>query len=209
MPIISKSTRAAMSHLSKNDAVLAILIKRFGPFDIKPHQNYYKELVNSIISQQLSVKAAYTIQTRFVNLFGDSNVFPTPEDILKKSPEDIRSAGLSTSKINYIRDLAEHIIDGRLKLYHLINLPNESVIEELIAVKGIGEWTAHMFLIFSIGRLDVLPTGDLGIKNGVKALYNLPGKPTASDIVKISEINNWHPYESVACWYIWKSLDNE
>ncbi len=198
----------ATNHLSQHDKVLSEVIAKYGPCNIKPHQNYYKELVSSIISQQLSVKAAATIESRFLELFGDKSSFPSPEEIIKKSIAEIRSAGLSNAKATYVHDLAEHIIEGKLKLYHLDNLSNEEVIAELTAVKGIGEWTAHMFLIFSIGRLDILATGDLGVKNGIKKLYELKDSPTVEDMQNIAEKNDWHPYESVACWYIWKSLDN-
>lgn len=187
--------------------MLESLIKRFGPYDIKPHKNYYQELVDSIIGQQLSVKAAATIQKRFCQLFG-SNELPSPEQILTKDIEELRAVGLSRPKAGYIQDLAVKVLDGSVRFDHLDSLSNEEVINELIAIKGVGVWTVHMFLIFCMGRLDVLAYGDLGIRNGVKKLYNLEGLPDQATIEQIAIKNNWHPYESVACWYIWQSLDN-
>lgn len=163
--------------------------------------------MDSIISQQLSVKAAATIFNRFKDLFGGE--FPAPEDILQKSVEELRAVGLSRGKAAYVRDLAQHVVDGRVKFDHLDSLANDEVIAELTAVKGIGEWTAHMFLMFCMGRLDILAHGDLGIKNGVQKLYGLDHQPSVQEIIEISEKHKWHPYESVACWYIWQALDNK
>jgi DNA-3-methyladenine glycosylase II len=158
----------AILHLAKNDALLADVIKLYGPCTITPHTDYYRELLDSIVSQQLSVKAASTIFGRFLGLYGGAT--PTPEQILNTPHEDIRAVGCSNAKARYIRDLAQHIYDGRLDLNHIATLPNEAIITQLTAVKGIGEWSAHMFLIFSLGRLDVLPTGDLGIRKGMQKL---------------------------------------
>lgn len=115
---------------------------------------------------------------------------------------------MSRAKATYIRDLAQHVVDGKIKFDHLDALSNEEVIRELLPVKGIGEWTVHMFLMFCMGRLDVLATGDLGIKNGMKKLYGLDHLPSPQEITAIATQNHWHPYESIACWYIWQSLDN-
>lgn len=197
----------AVNHLAKHDPVLAVVIAKYGLCDIKPHKNYYQELVDSIISQQLSVKAARSIEKRFCELFGSSD-FPPPEKILGKSVQELRSVGLSRGKATYILDLAQHVVDGRVKFDHLDALSNDEVITELTAVKGIGEWTAHMFLMFCMGRLDVLAHGDLGIKNGIQKLYNLNHSPAPDEIKDLAKKNHWHPYESVACWYIWQSLDN-
>ena len=199
---------AATVHLEKQDPLLAGLISRFGPCDIVPHTNYYQELVSSIISQQLSVKAASSIQKRFVALFGGQDI-PPPDLILTKTVEDFRSVGLSRGKSAYVIDLAQHVLDGRLDFDDLGPKTNQQIIEMLTAVKGVGVWTAHMFLMFSVGRLDILPVGDLGIKNAVQKLYDLDHQPTPAEIENIAEKNNWHPYETVACWYLWKSLDNK
>ncbi len=198
----------AADHLSQHDPVLAPVIARVGLCTIRPHRNYYQELVDSIISQQLSIKAANTIERRFCELFGGSEEFPSPEAILTKDVDTLRTAGLSRGKAMYVRDLAQHVVDGKVRFDHLDTLSNEDVIKELTAVKGVGEWTAHMFLMFCMGRTDILPIGDLGIKNGVQRLYGWDHQATSQEITDLAAKNHWHPYESIACWYIWKSLDN-
>jgi DNA-3-methyladenine glycosylase II len=183
------------------------VIARSGICTISPHTDYYRELVDSIISQQLSVKAARTIERRFCELFGASD-FPPPEVILTKEIDELRTAGLSRGKAMYVRDLAQHVLDDKIRFESFPQLSNQEIIDELVAVKGIGEWTAHMFLMFCMGRLDVLPVGDLGIKNGMMKLYGLNAPPSPEQMREISVKYNWHPYESVASWYIWQSLDN-
>ncbi len=197
----------AQKHLARNDPVIAKLIKKYGDCTLTPHTNYYAELVDSIISQQLSVKAAATILKRFLALYGDS--LPTPEQILATDTEAMRSVGCSYQKAAYIKDLAQHIVDGRLDLEHIATLPNEDVIRQLIAVKGIGEWSAHMFMIFSLGRLDVLPTGDLGVRKAMMQEYSLSELPKPADMHAIALKNRWHPYQSVASWYLWRCLENK
>ncbi|MEP7205054.1 MAG: DNA-3-methyladenine glycosylase [Candidatus Saccharibacteria bacterium] len=197
----------AATLLSAADPVLGTIIKQVGIATITPHQNYYQELVESIISQQMSVKAAATILRRFIDLF-DGHDFPSPTQILEKDIEQLRTAGLSRQKAGYILDLASKVIDGSVRFNHLDALPNDSVINELTRIKGVGVWTVHMFLIFCMGRLNVLPVGDLGIKNGIQRLYNLDHLPEAVEIEKIARANNWSPHESVASWYIWQSTDN-
>jgi DNA-3-methyladenine glycosylase II len=198
----------ASQHLVKHDNALKSIIISAGMASIAPHTNYYQSLVESIVSQQLSVKAADTILRRFIELFSGDN-FPSPEEILQKDIEQLRSVGLSRQKGAYIQDLALKIIDGTLQFDHLETLTNEAIVTELTKVKGVGMWTAHMFLIFCMGRLDVLPYGDLGIKNGIKKLYGFENTPTIEQMQYISRNNNWHPYESVASWYVWYSLDNK
>jgi len=205
--VISPATaKAAAAHLAEYDPILKGIIERAGLCTIRPHKNYYWELVDSIISQQLSVKAAASIEKRFQELFASE--LPTPEQILEKSVDELRTAGLSRPKANYIRDLAQHIADGELKLDQLEHMSNQEIAAELTAVKGIGEWTAHMFLMFCMARLDVLPVGDLGIRNSIKKLYNFDLLPTAEEIKNLSAKNHWQPYESIASWYIWQNLDN-
>jgi DNA-3-methyladenine glycosylase II len=198
----------AADHLAKNDLILAAVITRAGLCTIRPvkTEDYYWELVDAIISQQLSVKAAHSIEQRFLALYPSK--VPSPDQILVTPDEDLRKVGLSGAKVKYVKSLAEHIRDGKLELELLNKLSNLEVSRELTAVKGIGEWTAHMFLMFAMARLDVLAVGDLGIKTGIQKLYNLPSLPTPEEIIKLAEKNNWHPYESVACWYIWHSKDN-
>ncbi len=196
----------ALKHLRSHDPILKDLIERFPKPEFKKHTNYYHELVDSIISQQLSVKAARAIETRFKDLFGGS--FPAPEQILEKDIEELRNVGLSRPKGRYIQDLALKIIDGTVNFDTIDSLSNDEIIAELTKVKGIGVWTVHMFLMFCMARLDVLPTGDLGIRNGIAKLYDLNNVPSEREVELIAEKNNWHPYESVASWYIWQTLDN-
>lgn len=194
-------------HLKKVDPALAVVISSSPLPTFTPHTNYYQELVESIISQQLSVKAAATILKRFKDLFASD--FPSPEEILDKDIETFRAVGLSRQKANYIQDLARKVLDGTVKFDHLDALSSQEVIDELIQIKGVGVWTVHMFLMFCMGRLDVLPTGDLGIKNGVQKLYNLDERPGEQQVESIAKQNNWHPYESIASWYVWHLLDNK
>jgi DNA-3-methyladenine glycosylase II len=196
----------ALQHLRKHDAVIADLIDRYPRPDIVKHTNYYQELVESIISQQLSVKAAAAIRRRFVDLFAAD--FPSPEDILSQDVETLRSVGLSRQKATYIQDLAAKVLDDSVRFGHLDSLSNDEIVAELTHIKGVGEWTVHMFLLFCMGRLDVLPTGDLGIKNGIAALYDHVAPVTPDTIREIAQRNQWHPYESVASLYLWQSLDN-
>ena len=196
----------ALIHVSKADPRLAKLIETYPRPDFTPHTNYYHELASSIISQQLSVKAAKTIEGRFKDLFGGA--FPSPEQILLKDTEELRAVGLSRPKAGYIQDLASKVLDGTVDFSTIDSLANQEIIDELTKVKGIGEWTVHMFLMFCVGRLDVLPIGDLGIRNGIGKLYDFQSVPTPEEVKIIADKNSWHPYESVASWYIWQSLDN-
>jgi DNA-3-methyladenine glycosylase II len=197
----------ALSHLAAHDPVMKRLIGAYPKPDFIKHANYYQELVDSIIGQQLSVSAARAIEGRFKDLFGGE--FPSPEQILTVDVETLRGVGFSRPKANYVQDLARKILDGEVKFDHLDSLTNDKIIAELTQVKGIGEWTVHMFLMFCMARLDVLPVGDLGIRNGVTILYGLDSQATPDDVVRIAEINNWRPYESVASWYVWQSLENK
>lgn len=202
----TENFQTAAKYLAVNDPVLGVVIKNAPLPTFVPHKNYYQELVESIISQQLSVKAAATILKRFKELF--SADFPSPEDILSTGIEQLRGVGLSRQKAGYIIDLANRVLDGSVQFSHLDSLTNQEVIDELIQIKGVGVWTVHMFLLFCMGRLDVLPTGDLGIRNGIQKLYELPEKLSPVDIETVALNNNWHPYESIASWYVWHSLDN-
>lgn len=196
----------AAEHLAARDQVLYPIIQAKGLCAVRPNTNYYQELVDAIISQQLSLHAAHSIENRFRDLFGGS--FPNPEQILKTDVETLRGIGFSRAKATYVLDLAQHIIDGKIRFEYLDALDNEAVIAELTAVKGIGVWTAHMFLMFCMGRTDILPVGDLGIRNGIRKLYGFTDAPTPDQITKLAHDNKWHPYESIASWYIWQALDN-
>lgn len=196
----------AADYLSLVDPVLRPVIARVGPCTFRPHTDYYQELVDSIISQQLSVHAARSIEGRFRELFGGQ--FPTAEQILTTDVETLRSIGFSYAKAGYVLDLARHVASGQVRFDHLDSLSNDEIIQELTAVKGIGVWTVHMFLMFCMGRTDVLPVGDLGIRSGIRKLYGLAEIPTPADITDLAAKRHWHPYEAVASWYVWQSLDN-
>lgn len=198
---------AGVTHLTQADPILGAVIRSATLPTFSPHKRYYQELIESIVSQQLSVKAAAAILERFTGLFEVS--FPSPKEILSKDIETYRSVGLSRQKATYIRDLAEKVLEGAVSFDTLDLLSNQEIIDELTKIKGVGVWTVHMFLIFCMGRLDVLPTGDLGIRNGIQKLYSLEVRPGDSEIEAIAHANTWHPYESVASWYVWHSLGNK
>ena len=166
----------------------------------------YGALVRSIAGQQLSVKAARSIFNRLTARFDGTT--PTPQQILADDPEALRAAcGFSRAKVAYLRSLAEHVVDGSLELERMDDLPDEEVLAELTAVKGIGEWTAQMFLMFTLHRPDVLPTGDLGVRNAAARAYGLAAPPKPLELTEIAE--PWRPQRTRACLYLWRSLDNE
>jgi DNA-3-methyladenine glycosylase II len=202
----AQKLRQAEQHITKHDKKLAPIIAASGPCRIKPHGDHYGELVSSIVGQQLSTAAAATIWRRVLDLF-DGHM-PTPEQLIKVNDQKLRDVGLSWSKVSYVKDLAQHVLDKRLDLEHISKMPNEQLTEQLTAVKGLGEWSAHMFMMFGLGRLDILPVGDLGIKKAIMNLYELKQMPDAATIITVANGHNWHPYESVASWYLWQSLDN-
>ena len=162
----------------------------------------YGALLRSIVGQQLSTKAAHRIYERLTEPFGGRA--PAPRELLAADPESLRAAGISRAKVAYLRDLAARVEDGELSLDRLAELPDEEVSAQLTAVKGVGQWTADMFLIFHLGRPDVLPVGDLGIRRAVQAAYALPALPDAGALERIAE--RWRPYRSLACLYLWRSL---
>lgn len=203
--------KAPDAHLHRADPVMASLIDDFGgPLGLEPDgrgrpEQRYAALVRSITGQQLSVKAAASIWGRLLERFGHT---PTPEQILADDPEELRLAcGFSRAKVSYLRSLAEHVLAGEIELDRLDDLPDGEVIRELIAVKGIGEWTAHMFLMFTLHRPDVLPTGDLGVRNAAMRAYGLDAPPPPADLEVLAE--PWRPHRTRACLYLWRSLDNE
>lgn len=185
------------------------LIRRHGPCRLRPHRGYYEILVRSIISQQLSSKAAATIINRFVDACAANNGFPTPRQILDTPDTVLRAAGLSGAKASFIKDLAAHLDDGRLNLKGLSRKTDDRIIAMLTPVKGIGVWTAQMFLIFSLGRLDVLPVADLGVRNAVKRYYGVSRPPTPADIEAVAAKHGWRPYCSVASWYLWRAVEDK
>ncbi len=192
----------------RRDPVLANAIKQIGPCLMADRQrkDHLSALVGSIVSQQLSTKAAATIFGRFVALFPDNHI-PNAPAIAALDDAALRAVGLSGQKVSYLRDLSARIIDGRLNLDELEMLPDEQVIERLIAVKGFGRWTAEMFLMFRLHRPDILPIGDLGIQNAIQRLYKLRKRPNPKRMTQLGE--NWKPYRSVASWYLWQTLRNE
>jgi DNA-3-methyladenine glycosylase II len=204
-----REVKLAKKHLSEYDPVLAQVIKEVGEFRLKPHKKYFETLVDAIISQQLSTKAAESILNRFEALFSGSGMkkrFPLPEEIIAMDGTRIRACGLSNLKVGYVKDLASKVLDGIVKIHKLNLLPDEEIINELVQVKGIGVWSAHMFLMFCLARLDVLPVGDLGFRKAVMLNYRLRKMPDEKKINLISKKNNWSPYRSVATWYLWQSL---
>lgn len=194
--------RKAINHLKKCDPVLRAIIEQVGPFRMQYGTPEFGSLAEAIVYQQLNGKAAETIFKRFAALAGEPL---TPEGILKLSDEQLRAGGLSKQKAMYLKDLAAKTAAGILDFTKLPELPDEQVIEHLTQVKGIGVWTAHMFLIFSLRRLNVLPTGDYGVQMALKRHYRKRKLPKPKDMEKIARA--WEPYRSVACWYMWRSLD--
>ena len=193
----------ARRYLMRTDPRLVDVIKRTG----RQRPNFgerdpFDALVSAVISQQLSTKAAATIRGRVLALVPSL----TPDALLAIPVPDLRTAGLSGQKAAYLRDLAERVIDGRLDLAHLETLTDDEVIEPIVAVKGFGRWTAQMFLIFSLGRPDVFPHGDFGVRVALRNLYGLPDLPNREQSLAIAE--PWRPYASVAAWYCWRSLEN-
>jgi len=191
--------------LTKRDPVIGALIKRHGPCGLADaqHEDAFVALVHAIVSQQLSTKAAATIAGRFDALFDGK---PNPSAVARVQDEQLRAVGLSTQKVRYIRDLCQRITDGSLPVQTLNELHDEDVIQSLTQVKGIGRWTAEMFLMFRLHRPDVLPVDDLGILKAVQRAYGLRKMPRPERLTKIGE--PWRPYRSVACWYLWASLGN-
>jgi DNA-3-methyladenine glycosylase II len=199
------------AHLHRADPVMARLIDDFGgplpaEMDGRRPQDRYAALVRAITGQQLSVKAAASIWKRLLDRYGGH--LPTPEQILADDPEEMRGAcGFSRAKVVYLRSLAEHILAGELELDRLPDLPDAEVTRELTAIKGIGEWTAHMYLIFTLHRPDVLPTGDLGVRNAAMRAYGLDRPPAPAELEAIAE--PWRPHRTRASLYLWRSLRNE
>ena len=187
--------------LLKQDPNLTRIIERIGDYQIKKRNNHFAVLIESIISQQLASAAAEAIFARFKKLYPK---FPTVTQILNTKNAKLRSAGLSGMKIEYLKDLAQKIEDGKLKMRSLSKMTDDEIIEHLTQVKGIGRWTAEMFLIFSLGRLDVLPTGDLGLRKGVQMAFSMSELPKPKEVEKIGM--RWKPFRSIATWYLWKSL---
>jgi len=194
--------RKAINHLKKSDPVMRAIIERVGPYRMEFGPPEFSSLAESIVYQQLNGQAAATIFSRFAALAGEPLM---PQGILKLSDEQLRSVGLSKQKSAYLKDLAAKTAAGLLDFARLPKLPDDEVIRHLTQVKGIGVWTAHMFLMFTLRRPDVLPTGDYGVQAAIKKHYRKRKWPKPKDMEKIAR--PWAPYRSVACWYLWRSLD--
>jgi DNA-3-methyladenine glycosylase II len=197
----------SIRHLKRVDPVLAGVIERVGPCRLEPRREgtHFDALIRSIVYQQLSGKAASTILGRVHDLYGNRS--PTPAELLATPDETLRSAGLSRQKLSYLKDLAAKVESGEVPLASDVidHLDDEEIVERLVAVKGIGRWTVHMFLMFRLGRPDVLPELDLGIQNAIRRAYRLRKQPKPKDVLRIGK--KWTPHASVASWYLWRSLE--
>jgi len=185
----------------RKDPALSAVIDSVGDYKLKRRNHHFSVLVESIISQQLATNAAEAIFKRFKKLYPK---FPTASEILSTRKSKLRVVGLSGMKIEYLKDLARHIEEGRLDMKSVSKMSDEDVITHLTQVKGIGRWTAKMFLIFSLGRQDVFPVDDLGLRKGIQMLFSLPETPKPREIERLG--NRWRPYRTIATWYLWKSL---
>jgi len=194
--------RKAINHLKKSDPILRAIIERVGACRMEFGEPVFHSLAEAIVYQQLNGKAAVTIFKRFTDLAGDP---VTAEGIAKLTAEQMRSVGLSKQKSSYLRDMAERAMRGELDFTRLPEMTDEEVIEHLTQVKGVGVWTAHMFLMFTLKRQNILPTGDFGIRMAIKKHYNKRKLPQPAHMEKIAKA--WEPYRSVACWYLWRSLE--
>ena len=194
--------KKALQHLKK-DPVMGAIIERVGPYRMEYRSPTFDTLVRSIVYQQLSGKVASVILKRLIDAMPGGEL--TPPNILRLRPEKMRRLGLSRAKTEYIRDLARLTAKGEVVFETLVELDDDAVIEHLTKVKGVGVWTAHMFLMFALQRPNVLPVGDLGVKSAIRRSYGLEALPTLAEIQKLAE--SWHPYCSVAAWYLWRSLD--
>ncbi len=184
---------------------MAAVIREKGALKLSRNRNYFLVLCKAIIGQQISIKAAESITQRFQILF--ENKTPTPENITAISVDLLRQSGLSRQKVKYLKDLAARFLDGSIRPHRLPYQSNEEVVETLTAVYGIGRWTAEMFLIFSLSRINVLPMGDLGLKAGIKKIYNMRSLPSTKRMLALGK--KWHPMETVATWYAWRIQDAE
>jgi DNA-3-methyladenine glycosylase II len=191
----------------RRDPRFSLLIKKYGPPDLSRYHSdspgVFQALLRSIIYQQLSGHAARAIHARVLALFPKNT--PTPELLLKVRAPKLRAAGLSIQKITYVRDLAKRYMDGTIDPKKFPKMTSEEIVEHLVAVKGVGEWTAHMVLIFTLGRLDILPVGDLAIQKGFQSVYRMRKLPTKKQMAKAAA--SWRGHESIASWYLWKVAD--
>ena len=199
------SRKAILKHFDLRDPVMAATILEKGAFKLSRNRNYFLVLCKAIIGQQISIKSAESITKRFQALF--QGHIPTPEKVGVISVTKLRQSGLSGQKVKYLKDLSARFLDGSIRTHRLAYQSNDEVIETLTCVYGIGKWTAEMFLIFSLNRIDILPLGDLGLKAGIKKIYNMRGLPSPKKMLALGK--KWHPMETVATWYAWRIQDSE
>jgi DNA-3-methyladenine glycosylase II len=197
------SLDSATLHLHQRDKRLSRVIKQVGPCTLQVDANHFAVLATSILSQQLSSAAARTIRQRVERLMPEGKF--SPGGFANASDQALRAAGVSGQKVQFLRSLAETVVSGKVDLAMLNRLPNDEVVEQLTAVRGIGRWTAEIFLIFSLGRLDVFPIGDAGVRAAMRRIYSLDGDINLDGLEKLAK--RWQPYASVASWYCWRALD--
>jgi DNA-3-methyladenine glycosylase II len=193
-----------VKHIYDNDPALAEVIKKAGECTIRRKKDYYHAMLRSIIGQQLSVKAGDAIERKFFLFFKND---PSPEHILPVEDLQLRQLGLSWAKVKYVKDLSAKIISGEVHFKGLNKKTDQQIIDELTKVKGVGTWTVQMFLMFTLCRLNVLPVSDLGIRKAIMNLYHLKKMPDEKKIISISKRNSWEPYNTIASWYLWRSID--
>jgi DNA-3-methyladenine glycosylase II len=199
------SQRKILEHFDDRDPIMSEVIRNYGPFRLSKNGNYFLVLCRAIIAQQISTKAADSIFSKFNGLF--NHLSPTPERVLSLSDSELRSAGLSGQKVAYLKDLSEKFQEKFIRPRKLPHLSNEEVSQNLTNVYGIGPWTAEMFLIFSLNRLDVLPVGDLGFRAGVKKIYSLRNMPSLKKLNTLGK--KWSPFQTIAVWYAWRTIDDD
>ena len=204
MPFAAQHLKAGRLHLMKSDPTMKKIIKLVGPFTARTKPDRFGALVDAIVGQQISITAAATIKGRLLEHVDNGKGRYCLERLLEQQVESLREVGVSRQKATYILDLADKVRSEAVDLKKIGRRDNEAVIEELTQVKGVGVWTAQMFLIFSLGRLDVFPVDDLGVKNGIQKFYGLDDRPTVEQMREIGE--PWAPYESMASWYLWQGL---
>ena len=192
--------------LLKKDKNMQVLINKFGRPDLNPRQDYFQSLLCSIVFQQLSGKAAQTIYERFVNLIPKTSNL-CPNEVLKLDKEEMRKAGLSFRKIDYVRNLADYFENNSFHKKDVEKMSDQEISKELIQIKGIGQWTVDMFLMFTLNRADILPCTDLGIQKGIMKILNMKNLPSKKEMENCSR--KWRPYRTIACWYLWRMVDDK
>ena len=203
MPLDSAGIQRGLRHIRKSDPVMREVIRQAGPFTLELGRNRFQMLVFSILAQQISGSAARSIRKKLMAFLEPEGL--TPERLARATPAELRTVGLSKQKAAYLLDLSGRVIRGELALNKMGRMPDDRVIEALVQVKGIGVWTAQMFLIFSLGRLDVFPHGDLGVRTAIKNLYGFDELPGREECHRVAE--SWRPYATIGSWYCWRSLE--